>query len=519
MSGTLEKYLTKLREATSEAGIYVYRGQEKAQWPLYSAATRRLVKAHGNEILQAPDFPDLYIKYHREELIEPARVSGFDVESGRKISDLQLLAKLQHFGAATGLLDFTWDPLVALYFASQDPECDGKLFVVDTSDPTHMTRVLSDEKNQDAAVVFSRADTSPRLAYWKPTLSGDAMSRILRQSSVFVIGRPLIPGDTGTVKEIIIAREDKESLLKDLELLNTSKLSLFQDLYGFAGANGAEASLPQIKDPSHYLLQGNQFYQQRDYSKAIKAYSTSIDLAPDAHNVGWTHFLRGNAKAASGNHEGSLEDFSEAINRQELILRSALYMVYFNRANSKAELKDYEGALRDYTKAIELGQNDPVLYLNRANTYADLGKFEEAVCDYDKAIAGCGQVSGTRLQHSYFNKGNALVSLGRFDEALRSYENARLNGIEGPGIDQNPWAVGEVLARIHGQGWEFEAPAETEVGPTVRIADHPGDIGGLLIVGRTGNTGNFGGGLPGGEGFGGKQGFLIYIKDRRREGE
>ena len=47
---------------------------------------------------------------------------GLGVEDGREVSDLQLLAKLQHFGAATGRLDFTWSPLVALWFASDEYE-------------------------------------------------------------------------------------------------------------------------------------------------------------------------------------------------------------------------------------------------------------------------------------------------------------------------------------------------------------------------------------------------------------
>ena len=41
-------------------------------------------------------------------------------------SPLQLLARLQHFGAATGLLDFSYSPLVALWFACEDPSPRGQ---------------------------------------------------------------------------------------------------------------------------------------------------------------------------------------------------------------------------------------------------------------------------------------------------------------------------------------------------------------------------------------------------------
>ena len=129
MTGTIEKYLSQIMEVTHVPGIYAYRGQQDLCWPLHSAATRRLIERYGKDLLEDPEFPQLYINYHQETLIEPARTRGFGTDSGRRLSDLELLAKLQHFGAATGLLDFTWSPLVALWFACEDTKYDGKLLI------------------------------------------------------------------------------------------------------------------------------------------------------------------------------------------------------------------------------------------------------------------------------------------------------------------------------------------------------------------------------------------------------
>ena len=420
MSGAIEKYLTKIREVTPGVGSYAYRGQEKAQWPLHSAATRRLVKERGDGILQAPGFPNLYIKYHREELIEPARIRGFDVERGHKISDLQLLAKLQHFGAATGLLDFTWSPLIALWFACQDPTCDGKLFVVNTSDPIWMNKVLSNEDDQDVRTTFSRVDDSRLLpldlSYWEPMLSGDAMLRVLRQRSVFIIGRPLIPEGTEIVREVEIARDDKASLLEGLALLDISQLSLFQDVYGFAEANSAAAPLLQIQSPDYYLLQGNQFYQQRDYSKAIDAYSTSIELAPDA---GLAYLLRGSARAASGNYERALEDYDRAIDRKGSIPNSTLYIVYYNRANTHVNLNGFEEAIADYDEAISLKPDYAGAFNNRGNSKDALGQHDQAIADYDEAIR-----LNPDYAEAYLNRGLAKAELQRYDEALADLDRA-----------------------------------------------------------------------------------------------
>ena len=99
MPSTIGKYLVQIQDVTQTAGIYGYRGQKDSEWPLHSAATRRLIEEHGDDIVRDPDFPQLYINYHRETLIEPGRTKGFGSESGRRLSDLELLAKLQHFGA------------------------------------------------------------------------------------------------------------------------------------------------------------------------------------------------------------------------------------------------------------------------------------------------------------------------------------------------------------------------------------------------------------------------------------
>ena len=524
MSGTIEKYLVKIREGTARPGTYAYRGQEDSQCPLYSAATRRLRKEHGDEVLNRADFTDKYLKYHREALVDPARARGFDVEHGRRVSDLQLLSKLQHFHAATGLLDFTWSPLIALWFASQNPEHDGQVFTVNTLNTVEVGFVPSDDEAQNVKTIFSRPDgASPCLLYWEPMLSGDAMSRILRQRSVFIIGRPLIPKENAAIETIQIAKDDKGSLLRDLECLDVSRSFLFPDIYGFSETNSVTSPLRKIPDPRDYLVQGNRLYQSGDYAKAIEAYSSCITSKPD---VCETYFLRGNAKAASGDHEKAIEDYDKAIlckdwpffnfssDTMKVIRNPILFMVYFNRGNAKSVSADYEGALEDYTAAIErdgAGQRHSSVYFNRANTYADLNKFAEAIADYDKLI-------DPGSPHAHFNKGNALVIVGRFDEALQYYQEAALKGMERPQVDQNLYAVGRIIFRIHGHKYrpDFEASGATGL-PTLSVTifgDHS-DPESFPLAGSTGNIGNFGGrGLSGGTGLSGKSPFVVNLSGK-----
>jgi FRG domain len=70
--------------------------------------------------------------YHRY-LLNEARLRGFDHHEGVKLCDLELLALLQHYGAATHLLDITRDVTTALWFASEDPETTGVVIAFDES--------------------------------------------------------------------------------------------------------------------------------------------------------------------------------------------------------------------------------------------------------------------------------------------------------------------------------------------------------------------------------------------------
>ena len=94
MSIIAEKFLSKI---PSSGGRYAFRGQEYAEWALESSAVRRL------GLSRSRHSRDIDFKYHRDELIVPARKAGFGLEDGRELTDLQLLAKLRHFGAAAGL--------------------------------------------------------------------------------------------------------------------------------------------------------------------------------------------------------------------------------------------------------------------------------------------------------------------------------------------------------------------------------------------------------------------------------
>jgi hypothetical protein len=78
------------------------------------------------------------LREREEKVLEEAREWGLGYGPGGWLSDLQLLADLQHFGTSTRLIDVTSDPMTALWFACQDVTEDnvsrsGVLLAMDTS--------------------------------------------------------------------------------------------------------------------------------------------------------------------------------------------------------------------------------------------------------------------------------------------------------------------------------------------------------------------------------------------------
>ena len=79
-------------------GQYLFRGVSKHTHKMGASAYRRLPESERNN-------PNRLLKIN-QELIDKARLLGHDHKDGRYLSDLELLAELQHFGAATCLIDF-----------------------------------------------------------------------------------------------------------------------------------------------------------------------------------------------------------------------------------------------------------------------------------------------------------------------------------------------------------------------------------------------------------------------------
>lgn len=524
MTAVVRAILDKLGEVSSQC---VFRGQADSSWRLHSAATRRLIRYFNNDesVTEESFFSQMNLVYHRNVLLEPARNFGFGNDNGHRISDLQLLAKLQHFGAATGLLDFTRDPKVALWFACEKTSCDGRVFFLDLSDSLHFQHIATENATQRADEIFAPAEDRWKPLYCEVKDQGESVATDIHRRCVSVIGRPLIPDEA--VSSVVIEASEKALIRQELEeLLDIGIPERFADIRHFSAGNGAIFPLPTIRDPEFCRLQGNQCFRRGEFENAISYYDKFIDLAPDTCVA---YSLRGNAKVESGDYSSGIADFDQAIRRRDrpfVEMESGkspstarpyyTWVLYFNRGNARAELNDLEGALEDYNEAgrlcLEAGVRNPSIYFNRGNVNALLHNSEDAINDYDNAI-----LLGNRSAR--FNKGNLLVVLGRFDEALQCYDESIEEGNDRFGLICNRNGVEAILSRIGGSGYVVNLPQYQRSARRMTVEVSMRAHGNNMYTdffnfhGMVGNTGNAAeDGLPSGKGYDGKIGFVVLVK-------
>ena len=213
-------------------GQYLFRGVSNDSYKIEASAYRRLTTNKTAARL---------VKIN-QELIEKAKSRGHDQKNGQELSDLELLAELQHYGAATCLIDFSRNALVALWFACQQSskgkQENGKVSAVRSDDPARFKTVTTDliEKDIDH---FFKLDEQGRypLYQWEPKLQNN---RIIAQHSVFVFGGAQIEAEV----ECVIRQSSKQEILKSLgQLSDITEASMYPDFDGFARLHGAMSTM------------------------------------------------------------------------------------------------------------------------------------------------------------------------------------------------------------------------------------------------------------------------------------
>ncbi|WP_215802561.1 FRG domain-containing protein [Rathayibacter toxicus] len=161
-----------------------WRGVANSSYALHSSLYRRFMTANG----VPPDEDDL-VRFENNLLLAARKQWRFD-----NMGALEVMAHLQHYGGPTRLLDVSFNPLVALWFAVEQkydrggtkiPDKHGRLFVFDVTN----RQIDLDQRWGGYALPWNTHPSEnwrqglPML--WRPPSYND---RIPAQNSAFLVG-------------------------------------------------------------------------------------------------------------------------------------------------------------------------------------------------------------------------------------------------------------------------------------------------------------------------------------------
>ena len=421
---SIAEFHEQLGQLKHKDAVFLYRGQANATWPVDCSAARRLAADPANPI-ETQLIRHLLVGY-LDILISTTRMRGFLPPGfSESISDLELLAHLQHQGAATGLIDFTRQPLVALWFACHESlDTDGAIYVLDRSQTEEISK-REDIENKTIQSIYAEIYAKDKLWSWEPSGHNN---RIAAQSSVFVFGVPEIARTNMT--ELKVRAESKRAILTELETMcDINEEKLFADFPGYAVANASNKTFDVKRSIRYWQKQielasederekatahfncGVAYDAINDFENAIEQYNKTIRLKPDFVSA---YLNRGTIKNSLGQHQDAFADYNEAL---QLKLNDAA--VYFNLGNAKADLGQHQAAIADYNKAIQLNPDLADAYFNRGVAKNSLGQYQDAIADYNEVL---------RLKpdyaDAYNNRGLANISLGRHEDAFTDFDQA-----------------------------------------------------------------------------------------------
>lgn len=162
-----------------------------------------------------------------------------------------------------------------------------------------------------------------------------------------------------------------------------------------------------------YIRRGNIYYKDKDYEKALEAYSQAIDLQSD---VAAFYYNRGIAYGVLKKYESGLADLNRALEIDPDHIKCLRYKAYI-----LGEQKKYEEAAEALSKVIALDSQNKEAYLDRGIYYKRQKKYQEALEDYNMVLT-----LDPDNASAYNNRGNIYDIWGEYEKAIADYDQALL---------------------------------------------------------------------------------------------
>ena len=244
--GSWEEYLSMISDSPYQN--WAFRGQRDASAPLFSALSRYFMSFRVDPRAW-PEQEERILRIFKRKAIH-----FLDVVPDRE-DDFEWLALMQDHGAPTRLLDFSWSPYVAAFFALHNTTAEGVIWACNPVEIERMKQVDLTKPGNFRKRLLSEAANFVWLG--EPY----AMNRrLIAQSGTFLVPAILnksieeilkdYPNPKQTlIKFILPANRVREKGMRELYRMNVTQATLFPDLDGLARSLAYELEFHWAYDP------------------------------------------------------------------------------------------------------------------------------------------------------------------------------------------------------------------------------------------------------------------------------
>ena len=281
------KYYNKYFENHDCDKIWVFRGMRNCGWSLKTTLEREIQKA-GIAVDKTPDYEKSLLRKFKRHF------HHFDSYHPAESETVEWFAMMQHYGAPTRLLDWTYSFFVALYFAIEDSEINNKVsvWVIDAkwcanaamnsinkigrSIPKaqgkyHYSWEIKSLHEKNGSIKFGQDGTAFDFVFGPSgSMYGEFVypmnpfflnQRLTSQLGLFLCPRNITTSfernleampEADQVKCLdveLINKDLRDQILRNLYHMNITRASLFPGLDGFAKSLGPLLAVPEALPP------------------------------------------------------------------------------------------------------------------------------------------------------------------------------------------------------------------------------------------------------------------------------
>lgn len=249
---------------------WIFRGQGNSQWEIESSITRTIKYIVGLLKLNDKEKQDKISSIERQALdIFKSQIHLYIENIPSNLENLELISIMQHYGTPTRLVDWTYSPFIAAFFATEATNNDCAIYALNAKKIKELTdskviRSFNPQKDirsiKYKTLIFEN-NIEPFFIMYEPSYKNE---RIARQQGLFLVPSTVEPSidrileyynvnsgminndDSAIAYKYIIKKEAIVGFLNNLQRINILHEVMYPGIDGFCKSLKYKLLMPEV---------------------------------------------------------------------------------------------------------------------------------------------------------------------------------------------------------------------------------------------------------------------------------